>query len=241
MSVATKKIKKYGNNNKSKSRSKSKSKGKENSKSKSKENSKSKSKENSKSKSKENSKSKEKMSIDSPKTTNKKLTLQPPPKLTLQPRPKLSLLQPPPKLNFDAPTPGLSLMLPNPEPEFIDPSLTSSGPPTGELTVRTPPPGITSIVDLHDITPLQEQQIRAKRNEEKKDYIKTRAKIRGIETGLLDNVREEIPNKKQRVGKISNKQNNPNKQEKYEYETIKQPESKKQSPDIYPPPFRFNN
>ena len=186
------------------------------------------------------------MSVDSPKTTDKKLTLQLPPKLTLQPRPKLTLLQPPQKLNFDAPTPGLSLLLPPPEPEFIDPSLTSSGPPTGELTVRTPPPGITttSTVDLHDITPLQEQQKREKRNEEKKDYIKTRAKIRRIETGLLDNVREEIdkPNKKQRVGKISNKQdNNPNKQEKYEYETIKQPESKKKSPDSYPSPFRFNN
>ena len=32
-----------------------------------------------------------------------------------------------------------------------------------------------------------------------------------------------------------------NKQEKYEYETIKQPESKKKSPDSYPSPFRFNN
>jgi len=171
--------------------------------------------------------------LDIPKTTDKKLTLQPPPKLTL--------LQPP----LEAPTPGLSLLLPPPEPEFIDPSLTSSGPPTGELTVRTPPPGITttSTVDLNDITPLLEQQKREKRNEERKDYIKTRAKIRRIETGLLDNVREEIdkPNKKQRVGKISNKQDNPNKQEKYEYEIIKQPESKKQSPDIYPPPFRFNN
>jgi len=228
MSIATKKIKRNSKNkgkNKSKSRSKSKSK--------------SKSKENSK------SRSKEKMSIDSPKTTDKKLTLQLPPKLTLQPRPKLTLLQPPLKLNFDAPTPALSLLLPNPEPEFIDSSFTSSGPPTGELTVRTPPRGITatSTVDLHDITPLQEQQKREKRNEEKKDYIKTRAKIRRIDTGLLDNVREEIdkPNKKQRVGKISNKQDNPKKQEKYEYETIKQPESKKQSPDSYPSPFRFNN